>query len=86
MARPKKENNDKVTRLSVSIKVTTMIALDKFTETKCMVKSKLVDKINYINQLESFISGKFKKFNSSNKLNPDDEGYLPTNFDLLKFI
>ncbi len=45
MARPKKENNDKVTRLSVSIKVTTMIALDEFTETKCMVKSKLVDKI-----------------------------------------
>ena len=45
MARPKKENNDKVTRLSVSIKVTTMKALDEFTETKCMVKSKLVDKI-----------------------------------------
>lgn len=45
MARPKKENNDKVVRLSVSIKATTMVILDEFIETKCMVKSKLVDKI-----------------------------------------
>lgn len=45
MARPKKLDNEKVTRLSVSIKTTTMEELDKFVEVKCMVKSKLVDKI-----------------------------------------
>lgn len=45
MARPKKDTNDKVVRLSVSIKNCTMINLDKFAEDKCMVKSKLVDKI-----------------------------------------
>lgn len=69
-----KERSDELTRLG------------RFGSLNQGIKTKLVDKINYINQLESFISGKFKKFNSSNKLNPDDEGYLPTNFDLLKFI
>lgn len=45
MARPKKPENEKVVRLSVSIKSTTLQDLDKFVEDKCMVKSKLVDKI-----------------------------------------
>ncbi len=45
MARPKKEEKDKVVRLSVSIKSTTMDELDKFVDKKLMVKSKLVDRI-----------------------------------------
>lgn len=45
MARPKKAENEKVIRLSVSIKSTTMKALDKFVEDNCIVKSKLIDKI-----------------------------------------
>jgi len=45
MARPKKPENEKVVRLSVSIKSTTMQELDKFVENKCMVKSKLIDKV-----------------------------------------
>lgn len=69
-----KERSDELTRLG------------RFGSLNQGIKTKLVDKINYINQLKSFISGKFKKFNSVNKLKPDDDGYLPTNFDLLNFI
>lgn len=69
-----KERSDELTRLG------------RFGSLNQGIKTKLVDKIGYINQLESFVSNKFRKFNKNNKLNPDNEEYLPTNFDLLKFI
>lgn len=50
------------------------------------IKTKLMDKIKYINQIESFVNRKFTSFNKENELSPDDEGYITPNFNLIEFI
>ena len=45
-----------------------------------------MDKIKYINQIESFVNRKFTSFNKENELSPDDEGYITPNFNLIEFI
>lgn len=50
------------------------------------IKTKLMDKIKYINQIESFVNRKFAKFNNDNELSSDDVGYLPPSFNLIEFI
>lgn len=50
------------------------------------IKTKLMDKIKYINQIESFINRKFANFNKEHELGPDDIGYLPPSFNLIEFI
>lgn len=69
-----KEKSDELTRLG------------RFGSLNQGIKTKLVEKIKYINQMESFISNKFKNYNKKHKLKADSAGYLPTDFNLLEFI